>query len=275
MSSHTVAAYKHDLLTLTAFSAGRGIKRWCALDNSLVRAFAATEHAGGIAPRSIQRRLSAVRSFYEFLLREGVAKNNPAQEVRAPKTKKRLPTTLDADQMARLLDFRADDSLSSRDKAIMELFYSSGLRLSELVELDLSQLDIADRTVRVTGKGNKTRIVPVGRHAIEALKKWLVARRPGPVGSGRSASRRNLGAPPGVANACASSHVSPLVRLAPARIQRGLARRSGIAGSRRHQHHADLYSPGFPAPGPSLRRDAPPGPAPTPQRLKETRSAPR
>jgi integrase/recombinase XerC len=176
MSSHTVAAYKHDLLTLTAFSAGRGIKRWCALDNSLVRAFAATEHAGGIAPRSIQRRLSAVRSFYEFLLREGVAKNNPAQEVRAPKTKKRLPATLDADQMARLLDFRADDSLSSRDKAIMELFYSSGLRLSELVELDLSQLDIADRTVRVTGKGNKTRIVPVGRHAIEALKKWLVER---------------------------------------------------------------------------------------------------
>jgi integrase/recombinase XerC len=176
MSSHTVAAYRHDLLTLSAFNAGRGIKRWDALDNSQVRAFAAAEHAGGIAPRSIQRRLSAVRSFYEFLLREGAARHNPAQEVRAPKSKKRLPATLDADQMARLLDFRADDSLSTRDKAIMELFYSSGLRLSELVELDLSQLDIADRTVRVIGKGNKTRIVPVGRHAIEALKKWLIER---------------------------------------------------------------------------------------------------
>jgi integrase/recombinase XerC len=176
MSSHTVAAYKHDLFRLTAFNAGRGIKRWDTLDNSQVRAFAAAEHAAGIAPRSIQRRLSAVRSFYEFLLREGAAHHNPAQEVRAPKSKKRLPATLDADQMARLLDFRPNDSLSVRDKAIMELFYSSGLRLSELVGLDLAQLDIADRTVRVIGKGSKTRIVPVGRHAIEALKKWLLER---------------------------------------------------------------------------------------------------
>jgi integrase/recombinase XerC len=96
--------------------------------------------------------------------------------VRAPKSKKRLPETLDADQMARLLDFRADDSLSARDKAMMELFYSSGLRLSELVGLDLSSLDLKDRTVRVLGKGNKTRIVPMGRHAIEALKNWLIER---------------------------------------------------------------------------------------------------
>jgi integrase/recombinase XerC len=141
-----------------------------------VRAFAAAEHAGGIAPRSIQRRLSAVRSFYEYLMREGHAKSKPALEVRAPKTKKRLPATLDADQMARLLDFRADDSLSTRDKAMMELFYSSGLRLSELVGLDASAVDLKDRTVRVLGKGNKMRIVPVGRHAVEALKKWLAER---------------------------------------------------------------------------------------------------
>ena len=176
MSIHTVEAYRHDLLTLLRFCERRAVPRWKALNNFQVRAFAAGEHAGGIAPRSIQRRLSAVRSFYEYLMREGAAKNNPALEVRAPKTKKRLPKTLDADQMGRLLDFRVDDSLSSRDKAMMELFYSSGLRLSELVGLDVSAVDLADRTVRVLGKGHKTRIVPIGRHAIDALKKWLIER---------------------------------------------------------------------------------------------------
>jgi integrase/recombinase XerC len=176
MSGHTVAAYRRDLHTMIRFCERRKLTRWDALDNSQVRAFAAAEHAGGMAPRSIQRRLSALRSFYEFLLREGAVARNPAQDVRAPKTKKRLPHTLDVDQMARLLDFRVDDSLSSRDKAIMELFYSSGLRLSELVGLDLSAIDLKDRTVRVLGKGNKARIVPIGRHAIGALNKWLVQR---------------------------------------------------------------------------------------------------
>jgi integrase/recombinase XerC len=176
MSAHTVAAYRHDLLALAGFCEGRKVRRWSALNNFQVRAFAAAEHAGGIAPRSIQRRLSAARTFYEYLMREGHAKNNPALEVRAPKSKKRLPATLDTDQMARLLDFRADDSLSARDKAIMELFYSSGLRLSELVGLHVSAVDLKDRTVRVLGKGSKTRIVPIGRHAIEALKRWLIER---------------------------------------------------------------------------------------------------
>ena len=104
------------------------------------------------------------------------AKVNPAQEVRAPKAKKRLPTTLDTDQMGRLLEFRVHDSLSARDKAIMELFYSSGLRLSELVGLQMTDIDLADRIVRVVGKGSKTRAVPIGRFAIDALKKWLVER---------------------------------------------------------------------------------------------------
>jgi integrase/recombinase XerC len=176
MSGHTVLAYRHDLGRLAAFCEKRDIKRWAVLNNFQVRAYAASEHAGGIAPRSIQRRLSAARSFYEYLMREGAAKNNPALEVRAPKSKKRLPATLDADQMGRLLDFRVDDSLSARDKAMMELFYSSGLRLGELVGLDVAAVDLADRTVRVLGKGHKTRIVPVGRHAVDALKKWLIER---------------------------------------------------------------------------------------------------
>ena len=176
MSGHTVAAYRRDLLRLRTFCDARKIARWDTLDNAHLRTFAATEHAGGLGPRSIQRRLSAVRAFYEFMLREGQCQRNPARDVRAPKTKKRLPATLDADQMARLLEFRVCDSLSARDKAMMELFYSSGLRLGELVSLDIGAIDLADRTVRVTGKGSKTRLLPIGRFAIDALQKWLIER---------------------------------------------------------------------------------------------------
>lgn len=176
MSAHTVAAYGHDLSTLAAFCARRTLKSWGTLQNSHVRTFAAAQHGAGLSPRSIQRRLSAARTFYEFLLREGHCTRNPALEVRAPKPKKRLPATLDADQMGRLLSFRVDDSLSARDKAIMELFYSSGLRLAELVSLSMAAVDLKDRTVRVLGKGNKTRIVPIGRQAIDALKRWLPER---------------------------------------------------------------------------------------------------
>ena len=176
MSGHTLTAYLHDLRELERFCEARKIARWSALGNAEVRTFAAAGHAGGLAARSIQRRLSAVRTFYEFLMREGCCTSNPGEDVRAPKIKKRLPTTLDADQMGRLLAFRAEDSLSARDKAMMELFYSSGLRLSELVGLDLSALDLEDRTVRVLGKGAKSRILPIGRFAIEALRKWLSER---------------------------------------------------------------------------------------------------
>jgi integrase/recombinase XerC len=138
--------------------------------------FAAREHRRGLGARSIQRRLSACRGLFRHLLREGTLKSEPTGDVQAPKARKRLPTLLDADSMARLLEFRGSDSLGLRDKAIMELFYSSGLRLSELTGLNLHDLDLRDRTVRVVGKGNKARIVPVGRHAIEALRCWLAER---------------------------------------------------------------------------------------------------
>jgi integrase/recombinase XerC len=173
MSRHTVAAYRRDLECLAAFCDRRQYARWDGLENLHLRTFAASEHAGGISPRSVQRRLSAARTFFGYLQRERPATRNPALEVRAPKAKKRLPATLDADQMGRLLDFRADDSLSVRDKAIMELFYSSGLRLSELVGLDLASIDLRDHTVRVVGKGDKTRIVPIGKQARLALATWL------------------------------------------------------------------------------------------------------
>lgn len=176
LSAHTASAYQRDLESLTAFCGRQDIHAWRALDNSRVRSFAAAEHAAGLAPRSIQRRLSAVRTFFDYLMREGYCSHNAAVDVRAPKIKKRLPTTLDADQMGRFLEFRVDDTLSIRDKAIMELFYSSGLRLSELVGLDLPALDLKDRTVRVDGKGSKTRILPLGRFAVDALSKWLIER---------------------------------------------------------------------------------------------------
>jgi integrase/recombinase XerC len=176
MSGHTIAAYGHDLRTLADFAEKRGLAAWSALDHQYLRTFAAALHGAALSPRSIQRRLSAARTFFEFLVREGHGTRNPAQDVRAPKTKKRLPATLDADQMGRLLAFRVDDSLSARDKAIMELFYSSGLRLTELVTLSLGAIDLNDRTVRVLGKGNKTRIVPIGRFGLDALKRWLKER---------------------------------------------------------------------------------------------------
>jgi integrase/recombinase XerC len=141
-----------------------------------VRVFAARAHASGLNPRSVQRRISAVRGFFNFLLREGVVRANPALDVRAPKAAKRLPGTLDVDQINQLLDIPPENALAIRDKAIMELFYSSGLRLDELVSLDLSQLDLPDRTVRVLGKGRKQRILPVGRKAEAALRAWLKER---------------------------------------------------------------------------------------------------
>jgi integrase/recombinase XerC len=176
MSGHTIAAYRRDLHGLAEFGTKRRLAGWNALDHSGVRTFAAALHGAGLSPRSIQRHLSAARTFYEFLMREGHCARNPALDVRAPKAKKRLPATLDADQMGRLLAFRVDDSLSIRDKAIMELFYSSGLRLAELVSLSVTAVDLKDRTVRVLGKGSKTRIVPVGRQAVDALKTWLKER---------------------------------------------------------------------------------------------------
>jgi integrase/recombinase XerC len=176
LSPHTSSSYGRDLDALLEYCAAHGIESWGALDTQHLRSFAAQCHRRGLAPRSIQRRLSAVRSLCRFLIREGELQSDPTADVQAPKARKRLPTTLDADTMARLLEFRSDDRLGVRDKAIMELFYSSGLRLAELLGLDLVDLDLRDRTVRVLGKGRKVRIVPVGRHAAEALAKWLAER---------------------------------------------------------------------------------------------------
>jgi len=173
LSPHTTDNYLRELAALARWCNAQRIVDWTQLDSQHLRLFAARSHAGGLAPRSVQRRLSAVRTFLRFLQRERQLSTNPAAEVRAPKTRRSLPGTLDVDQMARLLDIPTDDVLAVRDRAIMELLYSSGLRLAELIALDLDALDATDQTVRVTGKGRKVRIVPVGRKALEALQHWL------------------------------------------------------------------------------------------------------
>jgi integrase/recombinase XerC len=212
-SPHTVAAYTRDLEALVSYCDRAGLTRWTAVDSGHLRSFAARLHGGGLGPRSIQRRLSAVRSFYEFLQREAHVsraaaidgepddvtriRSNPGKDVRAPKAARRLPQTLDADQMARLLEIPATEPFATRDRAIMELLYSSGLRLAEVVGLDLGHIDFRDRTVYVLGKGRKARVVPVGRVAIAALERWL-AERPGLAEAGEQAlfvgrSGRRLG----------------------------------------------------------------------------------
>ncbi|MGA7537896.1 MAG: tyrosine-type recombinase/integrase [Steroidobacteraceae bacterium] len=220
-SPHTVAAYTRDLQVLVSYCDRAGLESWVSIDSGHLRSFAARLHGGGLAPRSIQRRLSAVRSFYEFLQREGHAlrnraaapgpaaareredreiariRGNPGQEVRAPKAARRLPETLDADQMARLLEIPTGEPFAIRDRAIMELLYSSGLRLAEIVALDVGHLDGRDRTVHVLGKGRKARVVPVGRVALRALQEWL-PQRAGVARSGEQAlfvgrSGRRLG----------------------------------------------------------------------------------
>ncbi|MGC2460027.1 MAG: site-specific integrase, partial [Steroidobacteraceae bacterium] len=176
LSVHTLAAYRRDLLALHDWCDRNGLQDWSQLDHQHIRSFAARSHARGLQGRSIQRRLAALRTFFRFLLREGALQRNPALEVRAPKAVKRLPHTLDVDQMAQLLSRKPNNALQVRDLALMELFYSSGLRLAELTGLKLRDLDLKLGQVRVLGKGRKERIAPVGSMAVKALRLWLGAR---------------------------------------------------------------------------------------------------
>jgi integrase/recombinase XerC len=176
VSPNTVSSYRQQLRTLREFCEANQLEHWPEVDVRQVRAFLARSSGSGLAPSSVQHRLSAVRSFFQFLIREGVLGANAAKLIQGPKLVRKLPETLDPDQMQRLIEIPDDDVYGIRDRAMMELLYSSGLRLIELVRLDRTDLDMVDRTVRVLGKGNTTRIVPVGSFAIQALKRWRGAR---------------------------------------------------------------------------------------------------
>jgi integrase/recombinase XerC len=219
LSVHTLAAYRRDLAALRDWCERNGLTHWTQLDHQHIRSFAARSHARGLAGRSIQRRLAALRTFFGFLLREGAVRRNPALEVRAPKAVRRLPHTLDVDQMAQLLAHKPTSALEVRDLALMELFYSSGLRLAELTGLTLRDLDLKTGQVRVLGKGRKERIAPVGSMALKALRLWL-------------AERSRL-APPDQAAVFVGRHGAPL---GPRAVQLRVAALARAAGLQQHLH---------------------------------------
>lgn len=176
LSPHTVLGYRRDLIRFVDYCKTEGISSSAGISVHAVRAFVVSQHRKGLGGRSLQRLLSTLRTFFDHLISSDVIQHNPASTVRAPKSLRRLPETLDVDQMARLLEIDATDVIAVRDIAIMELMYSSGLRLSELVSLDLSSVDLPAGIVDVTGKGGKARRVPIGRLACAALERWLVDR---------------------------------------------------------------------------------------------------
>ncbi|WP_236210634.1 tyrosine recombinase XerC [Metapseudomonas otitidis] len=174
VSPHTLEGYRRDLEKVVALAEGFGLDDWTALQPRPLRSMVARLHQQGQSARSLARLLSAVRGLYRYLIREGRCRHDPASGISAPKGERRLPRTLDADRTQQLLDGAVEDEfMARRDQAILELFYSSGLRLSELVGLDLDRLDLADGSVRVIGKGNKIRELPLGRMARQALERWL------------------------------------------------------------------------------------------------------
>lgn len=176
LSPQTCVNYRRDLEALADWCAEGDVPGWDSLTSEGVRGWSAASYRRGLSSKSIQRRLSAARSFFRWLMREKYVRNNPVVDVTAPKAPKRLPGNLDADRMAKLLDIPGDGPLVDRDRAMLELLYSSGLRLAELTGLDVGDVDLGDATVRVIGKGNRDRIVPVGRHARRAVRAWLKSR---------------------------------------------------------------------------------------------------
>ena len=176
LSDNTIEGYKHDLTSLQAYATEFSLAEAQDLTPHHIRQLIGRNHRKGISGRSQQRRLSAFRTFFNYIAREEVLNQNPAQIVTAPKSSKKLPRTLDTDQVAQLLNFSPDNWHSFRDKAILELLYSSGLRLSELTGADCASVSVSEGAILVTGKGNKQRIVPVGKLALKAIQDWLVVR---------------------------------------------------------------------------------------------------
>ncbi len=176
-SHHTIKSYQLDIKQLIAYCHAKTLAQWTDVQQNDIRAHIASRHRQGISSKSLQRELSAIRSFYRFLLKNQLVESNPAHYVKAPKQARKLPKTLDVDQLTGLLEAGTSSVLEIRDVAMFELFYSSGLRLSELAALDMADLDLADKSLIVrSGKGGKARILPVGSKAIAAINRWLLLR---------------------------------------------------------------------------------------------------
>ena len=175
-SKHTVENYSKDIDDLESFCGAKKINGWDEIKPHHLRTYASQIFIDGLGARSIQRKLSAIRSFMNYLVRENLLRTNPADGIKTPKAPKKLPGVLDVDQINQLLNIKETDPISLRDKAIMELLYSSGLRLAELVALNPIDLNIQDRSLTVIGKGNKKRMLPIGSKAIDAIKAWIQIR---------------------------------------------------------------------------------------------------
>ncbi len=176
-SEHTVKNYQRDIKHLTHYCTDKSLHHWADLKQSDIRAHIAGRHRQGLSSTSLQRELSAIRSFYNFLLKKRLADSNPAQHIKAPKQARKLPKTLDVDQITGLLEAGTNSALEIRDLAMFELFYSSGLRLSELAALNLTDVDLPDNSLIVRmGKGGKSRILPIGNKAVTAINNWLQQR---------------------------------------------------------------------------------------------------
>jgi integrase/recombinase XerC len=173
LSDNTRNNYARDIEQLIQLSQPADL---ASLQITQIRKYVAILHSKGLGGKSIARMLSSWRGFYNYLAQRHQFKHNPVIGMRAPKSPKTLPQALSIEQASKLVDIVEDDALSQRDHAILELFYSSGLRLSELVGLNIDHIDFAEGTVIVTGKGNKTRIVPLGAHAASAIQTWLPVR---------------------------------------------------------------------------------------------------
>lgn len=177
LSPHTVSNYSRDLDQFYQYCELQDVKHWRECHVFFMRTFIATKYRKGLSGRSIQRHLASIRSFFNFLVREAVIKNNPMIGLSAPKSERKLPSPLDVDQVSQLLENNnSDDPLITRDLAMLELMYSSGLRLAELVSLNINDIDFKEAVVPVTGKGRKTRIVPVGKIALQRLRQWCSVR---------------------------------------------------------------------------------------------------
>jgi integrase/recombinase XerC len=173
LSALTLKNYTRDIQLLESLAENIALD---LIKNTQIRRFIATLHSRGLSGKTIARALSAWRGFYDYLIHHKGFTQNPVMGLRAPKSAKTLPQALSTDQAVKFVDIKGDGLLEQRDHAILELFYSSGLRLAELVNLDIDKLDFSEGTVIVTGKGNKTRIVPMGSHAMSAIKTWLQRR---------------------------------------------------------------------------------------------------
>jgi integrase/recombinase XerC len=176
LSGATITNYHRDLQQFLAWLASNGDPDARSVTQHLVRAWVASRHRQDISGKSLQRQLSSLRTYFRYMLREGVMTHNPAEGVRAPKTGRPLPKAMDADQLTQILDRKTDDPLERRDLAMMELFYACGLRLAELVSLDLQDIPAVDDQLEVTGKGSKTRRIPLGQMARDAIADWLKVR---------------------------------------------------------------------------------------------------